>query len=173
MPSKPVDSKRIVFFETNVLAVAHVLLMLSSGMESAVVNQRYHILVADRNPNVRELLRREMAGDSLSVQAVGTGRQLLRILNMDAASLLVIVDPDLPDTDCRTLVNLLSERFPTTPVVVHAFSSEDTDAHRFRHPVVFVEKSATSIERIKKAVADLLQGRSAGGSASPKHFAGG
>ena len=138
-----------------------------------MADQGYHIIITDRNPNVRDLLRREMAAAGHAVQVAGTGRQLIRKLHMDISINLVIVDPDLPDTDPPTLSNLLARRFPAMPVIFHAFAFDDMGRFPFCHPAVFVEKSAASIERLKLAVTDLLRDHRPFSRAHPEEIVAG
>lgn len=126
-------------------------------MEHRLKTQGYHIFVADRNPNVRDLLRREMTAAGHAVQTTGSGRELIRKLRGDEAACLVIVDPDLPDTDSRTLLTLLAKRFPAIPVIVHAFAWEDAGVNHLQDAIFFVEKNAASIECLKTAVNGMIE----------------
>lgn len=116
----------------------------------------FTILIADRNPNVREFLKREMTAEGYRVRLAKNGREVLRWIYHYEPLDLVILDPDLPDASDAPLLEKLNDRIPSLPVVVHTFS---TDYHASKDdslPVTFVEKEGNSIEDLKRIVADML-----------------
>ena len=50
------------------------------------------IMIADRNRNVRELLRRELESEGYQVRLAKDGRQVLRSINSDEPPDLLILD---------------------------------------------------------------------------------
>ena len=70
---------------------------------------------------------------------------------------LVILDLDLPDASEVPLLEKLSDRIPTLPIVVHTFSSEDAIHSEESQPVIFVEKQGNSIEDLKRIVINMLR----------------
>ena len=120
------------------------------------MKKTYNILIADRNPHVREFLKREMMAEGYQVRLAENGRQLIRLAFHSEHTDLLIVDPDLPDTDISSLLNKLRNRIPFLPMVVHAFLSDDTDYSSVLRDVPFVEKQGSSIEHLKKVVFDIL-----------------
>lgn len=69
---------------------------------------------------------------------------------------LVILDPELPDSDKIHLIEKINNRLPTLPVIFHSFSREDVQDIDVWGPVNYVEKEGRSIEHLKKAVSELL-----------------
>ena len=121
------------------------------------MREGYNILIADRNPHVRELLRREMRLEGYQVQLAKTGREVINYtLHQDSFDLLIL-DPDLPDTDESSLLKKLGERIPPLPVVVHAFFSENSERQDVLTTVTFVEKRGSSIDHLKKIVSEILE----------------
>jgi len=120
------------------------------------MREGFTILIADRNPHVRELLKREMSAEGYGVRVAQNGHQVLK-WSYDASPLdLLIMDPDLPDMDSTVLIERLKNRIPTLPMIIHAFVSDYP-----RHPegsdaVVFLEKEGSSIESLKQIVERLL-----------------
>jgi len=119
------------------------------------VEKRVTILIADRNRNVREFLKREMAAENYDVCLARNCKEVLEMLEKKVKDLLIL-DLDLPDSNEVDLLKDLQEHFPTLPVVVHTFLSDYAT-----HPVVlststFVEKKGSSVEGLKKVVSDLL-----------------
>ncbi|MDY6792612.1 MAG: response regulator [Thermodesulfobacteriota bacterium] len=120
------------------------------------MRKNYNILIADRNSHVRELLRRELTLEGYQVQLAKTGQEIIQYTLGQEPLDLLIVDPDLPDTDNLLLVKTLREHFPALTVVVHSFLSEKGIQQDILNTVTFVEKRGSSIDRIKKTVAKVL-----------------
>jgi len=121
------------------------------------VKYKFNILIADRNPHVREFLRREMTAEGYQVQLAENGRHLIKwVFDNKEAFDLLIIDPDLPDTDMPALLKKLRDRVPFLPMVVHAFPSDYTDHSDVLQKIPFVEKRGSSIEHLKKVVFEIL-----------------
>ena len=121
------------------------------------MKKEFNILIADRNPHVREFLKREMMTDGYQVRLAENGRQLLKWVYHHEHLDLLIVDPDLPDIDVLSLVTKLRDRIPFLPVVVHTFLLDYSDHLDVLQSFPFVEKKGSSIEHLKKVVFDILQ----------------
>lgn len=117
------------------------------------------ILIADRNPNVREFLRREMSAAGYRVSLAVSGIQALNYASSHPVDLL-IVDPDLPDADSFALLEKLRNSAPSLPIVVHAFSADPPkteNTYDTFNITAFVEKEAGSIEQLKQIVSEILR----------------
>lgn len=112
------------------------------------------ILIADRNPNVREFLRREMSAAGYRVCVAVSGTQALEYASSYPVDLM-IVDPDLPDADSLALLEKLRICAPSLPIVVHAFL-QDNPRRCESNIVAFIEKEAGSIEQLKQVVVNIL-----------------
>jgi DNA-binding response OmpR family regulator len=121
------------------------------------LREGYNILIADRNPHVRKLLRREMRLEGYQVQLAKTGREVINYTLQEDSFDLLILDPDLPDTDESSLLKKLRERIPPLPVVVHSFLSKNNEQPDVLTTVIFVEKRGSSIDHLKKIVAEILE----------------
>jgi DNA-binding NtrC family response regulator len=122
-----------------------------------VQNAQIGILVADRNPRVRAFLQREMTGAGYRVYTADSARDVLRrVLESDTVDLLII-DPDFPDADPAVLLGQLRDGRPRMPVVIHAFPEPEVAGLR---PAAagFVEKGASSVERLKHLVQTFFPG---------------
>ena len=116
----------------------------------------FTILIADRNPNVRELLKREMTAEGYRVlQAKGRREVLKRAFSRTPLDLLIF-DLDLPDAGEIEIFKKLSERIPPLPVVLHSFQTDGVEVSEAAIPVVFVEKRGNSVERLKKVIWEML-----------------
>ncbi|MDZ7582302.1 MAG: response regulator [Deltaproteobacteria bacterium] len=114
-----------------------------------------HILIADRNPHVRRFLKRELEAEGYRVRLAESGVELLKWAFDPHPLDLVILDPDLPDTVARQLMDKLRNRKPPLPVVIHAFLSDYAAAPDMLDADAFVEKGGNSIESLKKAIRNL------------------
>ena len=61
------------------------------------MKQGFTILIADRNPHIREFLRREMMAEGYRARLAKNGREVLRLVYQRGPLDLLILDPDLPD----------------------------------------------------------------------------
>jgi DNA-binding NtrC family response regulator len=120
-------------------------------------NLHFNILIADRNPHVREFLKREMMATGYRVWLAENGKEVLKWAYHHEPLDLLILDPDLPDTDETFLFEKLEDRIPVLPVVIHSFLPDDANHAAILRGAVFVEKSGNSIERLKKVVLEILQ----------------
>jgi len=121
-----------------------------------MMEDRFTILIADRNPHVREYLKREMAAEGYSIRLAENGKEVLK-WSYDPEPLdLLILDPDLPDADGVALFARLSNRVPALPMVIHTFLSDFTPPATGVGDIAFVEKQGGSIESLKRIVERLL-----------------
>jgi CheY-like chemotaxis protein len=107
------------------------------------------VLIADRNPHVREFLRREFLAEGYDVKLAKNGREILNIVYKPGPLHLLIMDLDLPDMEGPEVLTILQERIPLLPVVLHTFSPENGLLSIFPLAEAFVEKRGNSVERLK------------------------
>jgi len=123
------------------------------------VTKRYRLLIADRNPRIRNFLRREFATAGYVVRLAENGEQLLKILYARVPVDLLIIDPDFPDTDYAVLIATLREHEPQLPVVLHTLDPDMNSQRLHLSLMQWVEKNGCSVENLKKTVAGLLDVR--------------
>lgn len=129
-----------------------------SLQKGKALKQQFDILIADRNPHVRDFLRRELNAVGYRVQSAVSGLQAFQYITDNPVDLL-IVDPDLPDSDSLSLLEKLATSLPLLPIVVHTLLSDNTyRKNKFGSfdIAAFVEKEAGSIEQLKKIVSEIL-----------------
>lgn len=115
------------------------------------------ILIADKNPNIRSLIMRELKSDGYHVRHAGTVSEILyHISGLSGHPILLILDPDLPDTEHSSLEKVLNERIPQVPIIIHALKPDFLNHNRFVHAKEIIEKDDKSIEILKNAVAKAL-----------------
>ena len=119
------------------------------------MNSGGKILIADRNRHVREFLQRELLAEGYQVEAARDGREVLEMLNGQNPPNLLILDLELPYVTELKVLELLQERLPSLPVVIHSFPP-DSEQH-LPEAAAFLEKREDT-NRLKEVVAELLGG---------------
>lgn len=123
------------------------------------MEKEFKILVADRNQNVREFIKRELMAEGYRVGLAKNVQEVLKKVYQPETLDLLILDPDLPGTDKLSLLKELQDRIPALPVVVHTYLTDYTDHTNILSDLAFVEKSGSSIEGLKKMVHEILRKR--------------
>jgi DNA-binding NtrC family response regulator len=123
------------------------------------VKEAFTILITDRNPRVTSFLQRELARSGYQVRVAEDAQSLLKEVCEAGPVHLVILDPDLLDTAASSLLEQLQGCIPKTPVVIH---THYPNSLRYRpealsEHVFVVEKSGSSIERLKLVAAALFE----------------
>ncbi len=121
------------------------------------MRSEYTILIADRNSHVREFIKREMTKEGFRVLQAEKGKDVIKMVYQCFSLDLVLLDPDLPDMEETVLLKKIGDRFPSVPVVIHAFDSEETNYFLYLKQAAFVEKGGQSIETLKKVVIEILE----------------
>lgn len=114
-----------------------------------------YILIAERNPHVREFLRRELDDETTPAEVAEDGREVLRRLATLPEIDLLILDPDLPFLDELALFRRLRSRMPRPVVILHAFGADRDDWAEFWRSLPLVEKGGRSTEQLRKRIAGL------------------
>jgi CheY-like chemotaxis protein len=117
------------------------------------VNTPGKILIADRNRHVRDFLRRELLAEGYQVDAARDGREVLQMLNGQNQPDLLILDLELPYVTELKVLELLQEKLPSLPVVIHSFLPE-AESH-LPEATTFLEKREDT-NLLKEVVAELL-----------------
>ncbi len=113
------------------------------------------ILIADRNRNVRDLLRRELSAEGYAVEVASDGREVLGRINGDDPPHLLILDLEIPYLDEPELWARLKQRQPPLPVVIHTFLPEYPTNLTLPVAVAFLEKKGDT-DRLKAVVAEVI-----------------
>ena len=122
-----------------------------------MVQDAFTILIADRNPHVREFLRREFLGEGYRVKLAKNGMEVLKVLRRPGRLDVLVLDLDLPDTNGSDVLDTLKDRIPNLPVVLHCFAPETEEREGpFMRADAFVEKQGNSVDTLKRVVRDLL-----------------
>ena len=120
------------------------------------MKKKFNILIGERNPHIREFLRREMVAEGYNVQLAKNSREVLKLVYSSAPIDLLIIDPDLPGASELNLFKSLEDRIPGLPLVIHGYFFYYLEYFLRMKPVMFVPKKGNSSETLKKIVNELL-----------------
>jgi len=121
------------------------------------MQHKFVILIADKNRNVREFLRREFAADGYSVIVAKDYRELVRLVEGDKPPDLLIFDLEMPFSEGKETLAELQGRSPSLPVVVHTFLTEHSSDSAVLKAAAFLEKKGSNIDRLKEVVIEVLR----------------
>lgn len=121
------------------------------------MQNNFVILVADRNPRIRNFVERELRGEGYRVLTAETAAQLTFWLAAGYLPDVLVLDPDLPGGDAQDRVWSLLAGHPQLPVVFHCLATDIPMPIPQAACTVIVEKSADSIELLKRQIALLLK----------------
>ena len=118
---------------------------------------QFTILIADRNPHVRDFLRRELISAGYRVQLAKDGREVLRMTRADEPSELLILDLDMPYVSGLTILEELQNRKSSLPVVIHTLLTEHAKHPAVQRAAGFWEKRGDNIDGLKATVTQVLR----------------
>ena len=123
---------------------------------STTFSSNSQILIVDRNPNVREFLKRELTREGFSVLLAGTGKELLALLSRCDSIDLLILDPDIPDVETHIVIEAIRKRLPDLPIIVHGFISDASEFGSLPGRIIPIEKQGNSVDQLKDSIARLF-----------------
>jgi DNA-binding NtrC family response regulator len=119
------------------------------------VEKTFTVMVADRNGNIRDFLRRELTAEGYVVWMAADGHEVEKLLAPAlSAPDLLILDPDLPHQNGEFLARL-QEYNPPLPVIIHSLTIERHPFPAAMRVVALVEKNGET-DVLKQAVASAL-----------------
>jgi DNA-binding NtrC family response regulator len=113
------------------------------------------ILIADRNRNVRDLLRRELTAEGYVVEVARDAREVLGRINGEDPPHLLILDLEIPYLDEPEVWARLRDRQPPLPVVIHTFLPEYPTHLTLPIAAAFLEKKGDT-DQLKAVIAEVI-----------------
>jgi len=121
------------------------------------MDNQFTLLIADRNRNVRDFLRREFVAAGYSVQLAKDDRELLALINAGTSPDLLILDLEMPYTAGPDVLVELQNRNPFMPVVVYTLLTDQAANETTKKAAAFLEKRGNNVEELKTIVEDVLR----------------
>jgi DNA-binding NtrC family response regulator len=107
------------------------------------------ILIAERNPYIRNLVKRELLSEGYHAFTVENTSQLKNWMHLRRAPDILILDPDLPGDEKQNISAILAS-YPEMPVIFHSLSNEKwSETPSLKHSIL-VEKNGNSINSVKQ-----------------------
>ncbi|MFO7554700.1 MAG: response regulator [Desulfobacterales bacterium] len=116
----------------------------------------FNLLIADRNPHIRNFLKREMEAEGYHVKLAKNAREVLNVIYSSEPIDLSIIDLDLPGADELNLLRCLEDRIPVLPFVIHSYVSDYRETSSNFRAATIVPKQGSSSETLKDVIKDLL-----------------
>jgi len=116
------------------------------------MKKEFNLLVVDRNPHIRNFLKREFQSEGYNVQLAKDGREFVNLIYSSAPIDLVIIDPDIPDVSQLNLFKSLEDRVPSLPFVIHSDLIDYLESTSHISKATFVPKRGSSSETLKDVV---------------------
>ena len=120
------------------------------------MRDHFTILIADKNRNVRDFLRRELSAEGYDVCVARDGLQVFEELKSNNPPDLLVLDLEIPDTDNPRILQTTQKHQPPLPVIIHTFLTEESARDIAGQTEIFIEKSG-NIDHLKAAIRDMLE----------------
>ena len=121
------------------------------------MQKKINLLVVDRNPHIRNFLKREFQSEGYNVKLAKNAKELVNLIYSSAPIDLVIIDPDIPDISQSNLFKSLEDRVPPLPFVIHSDLIDYLDSTSHISKATFVSKQGSSSEILKDVILDILK----------------
>lgn len=121
------------------------------------MDKPFNVLIADRNPHIREFLNRELSNEGYGISVSGDGREVLRMIDSGDPLDLIVLDPDLPFVDGLTILDSIQSGGRSLPVIIHTFVAQLITHPKVQKTAAIIEKTGNNIDSLKQTVADVLR----------------
>jgi len=118
----------------------------------AFVKRTPRILIADRNPHVRALLKREMTKEGWHVLLAKSSHDIVRQMFHKETVDILILDSELPGRESSSVMRMLEKQYPFLAVVKHVADAKESRWPDPGKKAYVVEKSGNSVETLKRVV---------------------
>ena len=116
---------------------------------------KFTILIADRNPRIRQFLKREFVSDGYQVLLAKNRDELVSTIWRDDTLDLLVVDDEILTPDESQVVQRLSNRMPPLPFIIHGYSIAGLHPKLANAAAALVKKTG-NLEELKGAVKQVL-----------------
>ena len=138
---------------------------MACGLLTYALNKRaktlrsdFTILIADRNPRVRDLLKRELMEEGYQILAAQNDREVLELVTGAGAPALLVLDLAIPYANGIDLVMSLKDKRPDLPIIIHTLYPEYEWRSLAGAVDAFLQKKG-NIDGLKKTIRSVLDKR--------------
>lgn len=121
-----------------------------------IMKEKFTILIADRNRNIRDFLKREMTDEGYLVYSAKNSREALKIIDLEHPDILIL-DPDMPFLNGAEILKRVKDKNRSIPVVIHSFHKENENYTDIQKITAFVEKNGNSVNSLKTLILEVLR----------------
>ena len=120
------------------------------------MRESFTILIADRNHNIREFLKRELENEGYLIQLANNGLEVVKIIAANPPDLLIL-DLDMTYLNGLEILDQIQNIKHSIPIVIHTLLTTYRN-----HPVVqkntvvFFEKNGNNINNLKEKIVEIL-----------------
>ncbi len=116
---------------------------------------RFRILIADRNPRIRQFLKREFVSDGYHVLLARDSKEVASAIQRDNNLDLLVMDDEILTPDESQPLELLRNRIPPLPFIIHGYLIGDLRPKLASAAAALVKKTG-NLEELKRAVKQVL-----------------
>jgi CheY-like chemotaxis protein len=120
-------------------------------------NRTLTVLLADRNPRIRDFILRELRSDGHHVLTAANAIQIIRWLESAIQLDVLILDPNMPGIDSKDKLELILSLKPHLPIVFHCLSPDPMGLPLKMKAQMMIEKNGNSIDDLKQMLKRLFQ----------------
>ncbi len=114
------------------------------------------ILIAERNPRMRDFLRREFSRQNFIVDGAGSGDELFTKLDSGPQTHIVVLAVNTPDSSGGGLLQKMVADYSKIPVILHTYLDDLPDDPSLEKVAAMVEKRGNP-EDLTRMVTTLLK----------------
>lgn len=114
------------------------------------------LLVYDWNPNIRELMRRELTRMGYKVRVAKNPKEIIKYAYWPIPPDAIILDPEGIHKDLSSFLWDIDAVNPNIPVIIHGFNLSDLSTYIFRKNTFYVDKKANSIDTISQLLSSIF-----------------
>ncbi len=122
----------------------------------------FDILIADRNPHIREFLARELGREGYRVTRTGDGRDVLSLVSGPDCPDLIVLDLDLPFVDGLVIMDFIRKRNLNIQIIVHTCLVQQLAHPAIENAAGIIEKTGDNLDRLKGMVDEFARRRREG-----------
>lgn len=113
-----------------------------------VMESKAIVLVFDRNPNIRQLLKRELSNKGYKVRLAKSPDEVLKYAYWPIPADIIVLDPDGIHIPLYSYLEEIERRALEVPIIIHGFNADSEHGYLKKPHIFFVEKSSDSIDKI-------------------------